>query len=107
MKELSNYLKIRGFDHRQLSREGDIAIYEQSKAGRVFAYEVIRIQSHQGFTLAGKTFPPAENYPSSEQWGRLGWTCASLARANEKAAQLAASGKSELMATSEIAKPRS
>jgi hypothetical protein len=73
-----------GFGYRQIAREGDGAIYEQSKGGKVRAFEVIRIRRRAGFEIEGRTVEPAEVYPASEQWGTDGWTLPTLARALEK-----------------------
>jgi len=65
-----------GFDYRQIRREKDVAIYSQCfKGGRIpVAYEVVVIQRHNGYSLGGKTYPPAEYYPSSAKWGTYGFT---------------------------------
>jgi hypothetical protein len=42
------------------------------------AFELVRIGRHNGFSIAGLTFPPAETYPSSSLWGSHGWTYGSV-----------------------------
>jgi len=66
-----------GFDYHQVTREGDVAIYEQTKATcpNLCNYEVIRIRKRDGFSIAGKWIEPAEVYPNAESWGSDGWTC--------------------------------
>lgn len=75
MKTLPENFTTKGFEHRQLKRIGNIAIFErfQSKPEKCH-YEVIRIQSHNGRTIAGNFIPPAEFYPSTSQWGSNGFT---------------------------------
>ena len=66
-----------GFDYRQIVREGDAAIYEQTWGGcsnPSVCYEVIRIRRREGFQIGARFISPAEVYPRSEQWGELGWT---------------------------------
>lgn len=91
MKAIPTSFRKGGFDFIQILREGDWAIFKKIRTAlwkpHLAHYEVVRIRSHDGFTLAGKTFPPAETYPSSEKWGVDGFTCATLARAQEKLAE--------------------
>jgi hypothetical protein len=66
-----------GFTYRQIGREGDVAIYEQTWnacQNPSVCFEVIRVRRREGFHIAGKFVAPAEVYPRSEQWGALGWT---------------------------------
>ena len=66
-----------GFDFRQIAREGNAAIYEQT--WRVcgepsVCYEVIRIRRREAFQIDGRLVEPAEVYPSSGAWGVDGYT---------------------------------
>ena len=66
-----------GFDFRQIAREGNAAIYEQT--WRVcgepsVCYEVIRIRRREAFQIDGRLVEPAEVYPSSGAWGVDGFT---------------------------------
>jgi hypothetical protein len=66
-----------GFDYRQIARESDAAIYEQtwnSCANPSTCYEIIRIRRRDGFWIGGRFVEPAEVYPTSEAWGTDGWT---------------------------------
>ena len=75
MKILEKEFAYKGFDFKQVFRDGKFAIYEQKKDGYSFLkYEVVVIESHNGYELAGKIFPPSEMYPSSTQWGIKGFT---------------------------------
>ena len=73
MKTLPIEFTKNGFQYRQLARDGNAALYSQTK-GDFGAYEVFAIQSHNGREIAGKLIPPAEFGPSSEEWGSKGWT---------------------------------
>lgn len=79
-KPLSESLKRQGYLYKQLTRKGRWAIYEQySKTPeRLAAYEVVKIGKHNGFSIAGLFFPPAETYPASSMWGSRGWTYSRL-----------------------------
>src|SRR5262245_9131628 len=60
------------FDYRQIAREGDIAIYEQTWNGGQnpsACYEVICIRRREAFAIGRRMIEPAEVYPKSEDWG--------------------------------------
>ncbi len=90
------YIKLRdnftkyGFLFSLIKRDGDIAIYSQSKRGKIMAYEIIKIKRHKGFSLDNlkdgkKTYiEPSETYPSNVTWGKDGFTCCSLRSAQKR-----------------------
>jgi len=66
-----------GFNYRQIARQGDVAIYEQTWTGSAEpspCWEVIRIRRREGFLIDGRLVEPAEVYPNSEAWGVNGLT---------------------------------
>ena len=66
-----------GFDFRQIAREGDAAIYEQTWSGcpePSVCYEVIRIRRREGFQIGLRHVEPAEIYPKAEAWGVDGFS---------------------------------
>ena len=66
-----------GFEYRQIAREGNVAVYEQTWIGspkRSVCYEVIRIRRRAGFQIGGRFVEPAEVYPKSGAWGVDGFT---------------------------------
>ena len=82
MKLLRTQFKSHGFNYTQLERTDKAAIYKQvwGKDGSP-AYEVIAIRVRQPDAL----FPEIrEEYPSSEKWGKLGWTYTDYEKAREK-----------------------
>ncbi len=87
MKTLPTTLKIGGFTHTQLAREGKTALYRQSK-GKIEAFEVIKIQEHGDFVLQGNLIPAAETYPPASSWGDKGFTFKSEDSARLKYASL-------------------
>lgn len=64
-----------GFDFKQVKRVGMIAMFEKRKDDRLLDIEVIKIGSHNGFTVGGTFIEPSETYPSNEQWGEKGFSC--------------------------------
>jgi hypothetical protein len=66
-----------GFDYRQIVREGNAAIYEQTWGGfsdPSVCYEIVRIRRRDGFQIGGRFVEPAEIYPKAEAWGVDGFT---------------------------------
>ena len=66
-----------GFNYRQIAREKDAAIYEQTWSGCAnpsVSFEVIRIRRREGFQINGRFVEPAETYPKTDAWGIDGWT---------------------------------
>lgn len=82
---LPDVFTAKGFLYTQKKRVGMKAIYEVSyMAGKSKSYEVIKIQAHNGYEIAGTKIPASEVYPSSEQWGIFGWTLPDLISAENK-----------------------
>ncbi len=77
MKKLEKELESAGFKYKQIHREDMYAIYERKRIDCNSSphYESIKIQSHNGMEIAGNKIPPSEYYPSSNSWGRHGYTC--------------------------------
>jgi hypothetical protein len=76
-KPLPTRFRRDGFNYRQIAREGDAAIYEQTWSGcsdPSVCYEVVRIRRHEGFQIDGRFIEPAEVYRSSGAWGVDGFT---------------------------------
>jgi hypothetical protein len=66
-----------GFTFRQIVREGDVAIYQQTWNGCAnpsVAYEVVRIRRRKAREIDGKIIEAAEVYPPLEAWGTDGFT---------------------------------
>lgn len=77
-----------GFNYRQIAREKDVAIYEQTWNGGSRAYEVVRVRRRDGFMIHGRFVEPAEVYPASEAWGTDGFTVTDKDRAFAKLREL-------------------
>jgi len=76
-KPLPKEFRRDGFDYRQIAREGDAAIYEQTWSGcsnSSVSYEVIHIRQREGFEIGNRFVEAAEVYPNSENWGTDGFT---------------------------------
>lgn len=85
MKKLDKEFESASFKYKQIHRENMFAIYERqhiSSANKHF--EAIKIQSHNGMEIAGNKIPPSEYYPSSNSWGRHGYTCTTRKAAYER-----------------------
>ncbi len=83
MKILPLEFVKRGFLHKQLKRHKNVALYSRQK-GSFLHYEVIKVQKHEAYFMMGVEIPAAENFPSCDQWGELGWTMLTLEKAEEK-----------------------
>jgi hypothetical protein len=93
-KSLPTQFSRDGFNYRQIARDGDAAIYEQTWSGcsnPSVCYEVIRIHRREGFEIDGRFVEPAELYPNSDSWGVEGFTLtdkdAAFAKLRELSAQ--------------------
>lgn len=85
MKKIEKVFSSKGFNFKQISRDGDMAIYEKCAPGSECpSYELIHITSHNGYIIGGNKIPPSEVYPSDSQWGVHGWTYPTLAMAKAK-----------------------
>lgn len=94
MKTLPEELTSGGFLLKQIQREGDVAIYEQTKKGSSWKrYEVVipkknkaaefKLKNKEGEEIT-RTVEEGESYPSSEDWGSKAWTCVTLEEAQAK-----------------------
>jgi hypothetical protein len=86
-KPLPTRLRGDGFEYRQIAREGDGAMYEQTWDGcptPSVCYEVIRVRRREGFEISGRVIEQAEVYPKSEEWGVDGFTFTETDAAFEK-----------------------
>ncbi len=91
-KPLPKEFRRHGFNYRQIARQGDAAIYEQTWNGRDNpspCWEVVRIRRHEGFQIRGRFVEPAEVYPNSEAWGTDGFTFSDKEAAFAKFRELA------------------
>ena len=86
MKTLPKTFSKNGFEFEQIDRRGDLAIFRKHKKSRCVSYEVVKIQSHDGYEIAGKKIEAGECYPPSESWGSLGFTLPTYEAALKKLA---------------------
>jgi hypothetical protein len=76
MKKLDKEFESSSFKFKQIHREKMFAIYERHHiSSETKHYEAIKIQSHNGYEIAGNKIPPSECYPTSNSWGTQGYTC--------------------------------
>jgi hypothetical protein len=90
-KPLPKEFRRDGFVYRQIAREGNAAIYEQTRKGNEDSatLEVIRIRQRERFEIGGRVVAPAEIYPRSEAWGVDGFTLTKKDAAFRKFRELA------------------
>jgi hypothetical protein len=91
-KPLPTQFRHDRFDYRQIAREGNAAIYEQTWSdchNPSVCYEVIRIRRREAFQIDGRFVEPAEIYPKSEAWGTDGFTLTDKDAAFAKLRELA------------------
>ena len=89
MRTLETDFSSGGFEYGQLARVGALAIYQQSKGGRITSYELIRIQVRPAETIRGREYPERECYPSAESWGTDAWTISNQQEAAQRLQKLA------------------
>jgi hypothetical protein len=87
MKKLEKTFTKKGFKYTQIKREGNFAIYQQDSLteGAVTpSFEVVEIKSHDGYEIGGQKIAASEVYPSTSQWGNIGWTFRTIEDARAK-----------------------
>lgn len=94
MKLLPTQFHKKGWEHQQLVRLADVAIYERWKEGQQARhYEVVRIRQCKestGTDDKGRVYKrqAQEVYPSSVDWGLRGWTYQQYEDAQKKFREL-------------------
>jgi len=84
-KPIPSTFTKKGFTYRQVKRQGDVAIFEQTRKDSTLQnFEVVKIGRHNGYTMGGSYIEPSETYPGSSLWGIMGWTCTDLDTANNR-----------------------
>jgi len=84
-KPIPTVFNKKGFTYTLLKREGNRAIYQQTRNGTsINNYEVVKIGKHNGYTMGGVYIEPSETYPGSSLWGITGWTCTSIDDAQKR-----------------------
>jgi len=90
-KEFTGRGDSKGCEFKMVDRSGDIAIYSRTNDAGVVSYEVVVIKtSKKDWIMDGKLVAPAgkESYPTSSNWGTLGWTFMTIEKAREKFKEL-------------------
>jgi hypothetical protein len=89
MRPLATQFKKDGFDHKVIRREKMIAIVEKThKDCTTPSYEVVRVQTHQGYEIMGRVVEPSEFMPRTAEWGIHGFTYMDLESAEKKFRQM-------------------
>ena len=88
-KVIPTTFKKKGFNYKQVRRDGMKAIFEQTREGTdLHNYEVVKLGRHNGYSMGGMAIEPAETYPGSSLWGIMGWTCTDLDSAHKRYSQI-------------------
>jgi len=88
-KTIPTAFKKKGFTYQQVKREGNKAIFLQTRPGTELRnYEVVKLGRHNGYVMGGVHIAAAETYPGASLWGIAGWTCQSLEAAESRYQQL-------------------
>ena len=86
MLKLPGTLRKNGTNLKMVMRSKNKAIFSQHDGSTLLGYEVIKIKVHRTRinNFLKRVEPEREVYPSTEKWGKLGWTCRTWERAIEK-----------------------
>lgn len=88
-KVIPTEFKKKGFNYKQVRRDGMKAIYLQTRDdSQMSNYEVVKLGRHNGYNMGRSHIEPAETYPGSSLWGIMGWTCTSIDKALERYNQI-------------------
>jgi hypothetical protein len=90
MKKLSETIKHDSYILKLVLRSDKKAIYAKYWGDTLTTYEVIKIKIRPSkySTFLKAQEPEREKYPSTEQWGNMGWTYRSEEEALEKYNQI-------------------
>jgi len=97
MKRIPAEFNKNGYHFRLVRGEGTVAIYEQSKAGNIFGYEVHKTRIKPSGTakyrksngsLRVVNYPEREVLASNEDFGKYGWSYEKLEDAIKKFEEL-------------------
>lgn len=101
MTPLPAAFKDRGFDFKQIDRQGEIALFSKTK-GNNRSFEVVIVQKCPEHTWPnGNTSPAHEAMPSPETWGRCGFTYTTLESARNRLKTLMDKPDASVMAKSD------
>jgi len=73
----------KGYSFKQLVRKNGWAIYSKTKDSHT-SFEVIKVQEHGDYMIAGTKIEAAECMPSSSTWGDFGFSYLTLEQAKSK-----------------------
>jgi len=85
MKVVASEFIKSGFAHKVIERRGMVLLVErQHRDVSAPHWEVARLRISPAKLLHGVPLPKCEVYPSSEAWGKNGWTYSTLEEARAK-----------------------
>jgi hypothetical protein len=76
IRPLSDRFSVYGHQVEQVWRKDNVAVFARSIPGRApHEYEVIIVRiASAGVSPSGSIIPIREEYPSSNKWGKFGWS---------------------------------
>jgi len=87
--ELSTEFNHAGFDYkREKVLDNGWQIYSQRKDDCLISFELVRVVKSEEREMGGQIIAKRWCYPGNSAWGRIGFTCVSLERAEEKYREL-------------------
>jgi hypothetical protein len=74
MKPLPTKFRSAGYDFQVVERNDKYALLSKTKGGMPALWEVVEVQKHEDYTIAGNLIPAHEAMPGNELWGKAGWS---------------------------------
>src|SRR5262249_28611736 len=90
-KTLEFPFRDKGFDHKLVERQGDTCLVHRTSVAYGHShFEVVQLRKRNGWQFAdGRVVEAAEFCPSSNEWGKLGFTYRTLDEARKRFEKLA------------------
>ena len=90
---LAIVVKRAGMSYHQIWRSSDVAVYRAQGEGNRLEFEIFKIQILPAEEVNGKSYPVREAFPSSSEWGSLGFTFTNNSHSDPLAAAMAKARK--------------
>lgn len=85
MEILPKNFNKKGFVYLEVRRTGDIGLYFKTKPETsIKNWEVVKIQSHNGYFIGDLEIKAKEYLPKDEDWGDKGWSYCNIESAEKK-----------------------
>jgi len=74
LKAIPAKFRKNSYDYTLIAREDDVAIYDQGRKGKTYAFEVVKIGKRAAREVGGRQYPAQEKLPADSDWGLRGKT---------------------------------